>query len=407
MAVRIMLLTQWFEPEPAFKGLVFARELIKQGFEVEVVTGFPNYPGGKLYPGYKMRLIQREIVDGVNITRLPLYPSHDGSALKRIVNYVSFGISSAIYGLFKAKRPDVIYAYHPPLTTGITALMLRFFRKVPVMLDIQDMWPQTLAATGMLNNKKLMEFIGKVCNRVYKYSDRIAVNSPGFKRLLIEQGVTAGKIHVIYNWCNEDALHGASGVCPEYFENDNTFRVMFAGNMGQAQGLDAIIEVAEKLQPLRSDISLVLLGSGVAMKGIQSKIAEKKLVNVKCIPSVPMSDVGAYLNAANVLLVHLKDDPLFRITIPSKTQAYMAIGKPVIMAVRGDAADLIREADCGVVAIPEDADSIIGAIIKLADMSETERRTMAEKGKAFYLKRLSLDMGVKQFSEQFRTLSSS
>ena len=121
MATKVLLLTQWFDPEPTFKGLVFARELVRQGFEVEVVTGFPNYPGGKLYPGYKVRWLQRELIDGVRITRVPLYPSHDQSALGRILNYLSFATSATIYSIFGAKRPDVIYAYHPPLTTGIAA----------------------------------------------------------------------------------------------------------------------------------------------------------------------------------------------------------------------------------------------------------------------------------------------
>jgi len=406
MAVRIMLLTQWFEPEPALKGVSFARELIKQGFEVEVVTGFPNYPEGKLYPGYKMRFIQREIIEGVNVTRLPLYPSHDGSALNRIANYTSFGFTSFIYGLF-AKRPNVIYAYHPPLTTSITAMLLRFFRRIPIVIDIHDMWPDTLLATGMLNNKNLLRVIGWVCNFVYKHADRITVISPGFKHLLIERGVSAEKIQVIYNWCNEDTLSASQASCPKDFETDTTFRVMFAGNMGQAQGLDAIVDVAEKLQSLRSDVSLVLLGAGIAMEKIKRKIEEKNLSNVRCIPQVPMNEVGAFLNAADVLLVHLKDDPLFRITIPSKTQAYMAIGKPVLMAVRGDAADLVREADCGMTAIPEDVESITQAILKLADMSEAERNSMAAKGRAFYFSNLSLEAGVDKFSKQFNALSAS
>ena len=118
---RVLLLTQWFDPEPTSKGLVFARELVLQGFDVEVVTGFPNYPGGRVYAGYKIKLIQRECIDDVQITRLPLYPNHDQSAIKRVLNYASFAASSLFYGLFMAKRADVMYAYHPPLTVGVAA----------------------------------------------------------------------------------------------------------------------------------------------------------------------------------------------------------------------------------------------------------------------------------------------
>ena len=142
-AIRVLLLTQWFDPEPTFKGLVFARELVRQGFEVEVLTGFPNYPGGKLYPGYKLKCLQREHIDGVHITRVPLYPNHDQSALKRVLNYSSFAASALFYGLFVAKRADVIYAYHPPLTVGVVASIMRVFLRIPVVYDIQDMWPDT------------------------------------------------------------------------------------------------------------------------------------------------------------------------------------------------------------------------------------------------------------------------
>jgi len=172
---RILLITQWFDPEPTFKGLLFAKKLVAHGFDVEVITGFPNYPGGKIYQGYRVKLMQREVIDEVLVTRLPLYPSHDKSKVGRALNYTSFFLSSLIYGLFFAKRPDVIYAYHPPLTVGVTAALLKFFRKVPVVLDLQDMWPDTLRATGMINNRLILNFISKVCDFVYKSARRIVV----------------------------------------------------------------------------------------------------------------------------------------------------------------------------------------------------------------------------------------
>jgi glycosyltransferase involved in cell wall biosynthesis len=211
MATRILLLTQWFDPEPTFKGLVFARELVSQGFEVEVLTGFPNYPEGKLYPGYKIKWLQREVIDGVQITRVPLYPNHDQSAIKRVLNYASFAASSLIYGLFMAKRADVIYAYHPPLTVGVTASLLRLLRRIPVVYDIQDMWPDTLRATGMLNNARALNVVAAVCGWVYRRVDHIVVLSPGFKRLLTARGVPERKLEVIYNWADEAALATPQG----------------------------------------------------------------------------------------------------------------------------------------------------------------------------------------------------
>ncbi len=403
--MRVVLLTQWFDPEPTFKGLTFARELVRQGFEVEVVTGFPNYPGGTVYPGYRISLIQREEIDGVRITRLPLYPSHDGSALGRIANYASFAASSLLYGLFRMKRPDVLYAYHPPLTVGVTASLLRLFRRIPVVYDIQDMWPDTLRATGMMNNEKVLSVIEKVCHWVYRRVDRLVVLSPGFKRLLVERGVHAQKVEVIYNWCEEDGLNAPAGACPPGFPDASRFRIVFAGNMGKAQALGAVLEAASIVAASRPDICFVLVGSGVELDGLKREVANRKLANVVFIPRVPMNEVGAILAAAEALLVHLKDDPLFAITIPSKTQAYLAIGRPVLMAVPGDAAALVQSAGCGVSAEAENPQSIAAAAIRLAEMPADERQAMGARSRDYYWEHLSLSVGVGHFADCFRRLA--
>lgn len=404
MPTKIVLLTQWFDPEPTFKGLAFARELVRKGFEVEVVTGFPNYPGGKLYDGYRLRLIQREVIDGVRITRLPLFPSHDGSAMKRIANYASFAVSSLFYGVFMLRRPDVIYAYHPPLTVGVTASLLRLIRRIPVVYDIQDMWPDTLRATGMLNNERILAIISRVCDWVYRHVDRVVVLSPGFKRLLLERGVPERKLDVIYNWCDEAALNADQAASLNTSGNDQ-FRIVFAGNMGKAQALATVIEAAELLVKERPEVCFVLVGSGVEVDALKQMVSTKGLGNVVFVPRVPMSEVGAVLASADALLVHLKDDPLFAITIPSKTQAYMAIGKPLLMAVRGDSAEIVERAACGVTAVPESARSLVDAAVRLAGMSAEERVEMGRRSRSFYEKELSLTEGVERFAVHFRALA--
>lgn len=405
MVIKVVLLTQWFDPEPTFKGLAFARELVRKGFEVEVVTGFPNYPGGEVYKGYRIQMIQREVIDGVQITRLPLYPSHDGSAILRIINYVSFAASSLFYGLFMLKRPDVIYAYHPPLTVGVTASLLRLIRRIPIVYDIQDMWPDTLRATGMLSNERILAVVSRVCEWVYRRVDRIVVLSPGFKRLLKERSVPEAKVDVIYNWCDEAALQGAAKGYPQGLPGNDKFRIVFAGNMGKAQALGTVVDAAELLSKERPDVCFVLVGSGVEVDGLKQMVAAKGLGNILFIPRVPMSEVGAILSAADALLVHLKDDSLFAITIPSKTQAYMAIGRPLIMAVRGDAAELVERAGCGVTAMPENAQSLADAAIRLVDLSVGERAAMGENGQRFYETELSLAAGVEHFANHFRILA--
>lgn len=402
MVQRVLLVTQWFDPEPTFKGLVFARELVRQGFEVEVVTGFPNYPGGNVYPGYRIRPVQHEMIDGVAVTRVALYPNHGHSAIKRVLNYASFGASSLCYLVFGARSADVIYAYHPPLSVGISACLAGKLRKTPVVYDVQDMWPETLAATGMVTNRRVLDFVGSVCRWVYRRVDHLVVLSPGFKRLLVDRGVAPSKLEVIYNWADESSLDAPRGGRPEGFPSAQTFNIVFAGNMGKAQALESVLDAAAMLQAKQSPVRWVLVGGGTEVQRLRQQAAQRGLSNVTFFPPVPMAEVGAYLRAADALLVHLSDDPLFRITIPSKTQAYLAVGKPILMAVAGDAADLVGEAGAGIRVTPRNASELAQAAENLAGMECAELEAMGRRGRQFYQDRLSLAAGVEKFGKIFR-----
>jgi glycosyltransferase involved in cell wall biosynthesis len=401
---KIALLTQWFDPEPTFKGLVFARELVRQGFKVEVITGIPNYPGGKIYAGYKFALIQREVIDGVNITRLPLYPSHDQSAVKRILNYVSFSASALFYGLFFMKRVDVIYAYHPPLTVGIVASLIKMFRRIPIVYDIQDMWPDTLRATGMINNARILAVVSKVCNWVYRQVDEIVVLSPGFRSLLIERGVPKDKIEVIYNWADEDSLLTSGEALPENFPDKNAFKVIFAGNMGKAQALDVVLEAAALLKAANSRVVFVMIGGGVEVLRLKKTAADMQLSNIVFLPAVPMAQVGKFLISSDALLVHLKKDPLFQITIPSKTQAYMCVGKPLLMAVDGDASDLVYQSNCGITVESQNPKELARAAERLAALDHSQLTQLGENSRKYYYDHLSLVVGAGKFAEIFKRL---
>ena len=180
--MRILILTQWFDPEPTFKGLLFARELAARGHEVEVLTGFPNYPDGKVYPGYRIRPWVREKIDGINVLRVALYPSHNKSGLNRVFNYLSFAFSAAVIGSALIRKPDVMYVYHPPITVGFAAIVIGFLRRTPFIYDICDLWPDTVGASGMMSNPMALSLIGKWCNYVYRRAQHVTVVSPGFKR---------------------------------------------------------------------------------------------------------------------------------------------------------------------------------------------------------------------------------
>lgn len=405
MQKRLLLLTQWFDPEPTFKGILFAKELNKLGFDVEVVTGFPNYPGGKVYKGYKIKIYQKEIIDGIKVIRLPLFPSHNKSKLGRVFNYVSFFISTSLYIIFFAKRTDFVYAYHPPLTVGLSAVLLKLIKKIPVVLDIQDMWPDTLRATNMINNRFILKIISSICIFIYKKVDHIVVLSSGFKEKLEQRGVPNAKIDIIHNWANEDSLRLKYSEAENFFENyKNSFNVVFAGNVGRAQALEVILDAALLSIKNNEQIKFFIVGDGLALDELKKIKKEKFIHNLYFLPPVPMNKIGTILNSADALLVHLKKDSLFKITIPSKVQAYMAVGKPIISGLDGNANELIKDAKCGVIFESENPKQLFDATKRLANMSSPELIKMGENASSFYDKNLSVKVGVKRFATIFQKL---
>jgi glycosyltransferase involved in cell wall biosynthesis len=393
--LKILIITQWFEPEPCAKGKAFAKALRDLGHSVEILTGFPNYPGGKLYPGYRLKPVRIDTIDDMRVVRAPLYPSHDSSALRRIFNYASFAVSALVVGMLFTKRPDVIYIYHLPATTGVAGALMAKLRRVPFVFDVQDLWPDTLRATGMMKNRHALALVERVCQFVYKRASRIVSVSAGIRDLLVARGVPAEKIDVIYNWCDEEAIHaGTAAPAPAIMAN--RFNIVFAGTMGKAQALEAVLQAAKLVAAVHPEIQFVFIGSGVELERLKTLKHQLELDNVVFVPRVRSQEIGAFLKAADALLVHLRDDPLFEITIPSKIQAYLAVGKPILLAVRGDAAKIIEEGDCGVVARPEDPVDIADAACKLYTMGEAGRQALSVNAGKHYLANFSLAIGARR-----------
>lgn len=400
--MRILLLTQWFDPEPTFKGLLFARELAARGHEVEVLTGFPNYPGGKVYPGYQIRPWVREQIDGINVLRVALYPSHNNSGLHRVFNYASFALSAAVIGTTLIRKPDVMYVYHPPITVGFAAAVIGFLRRTPFVYDIQDLWPDTVAASGMMSNPAALGLLGSLCKFVYRCASHITVLSPGFKETLAGRGVPPGKIDVIYNWCDEKVFNVDYESGERLASRVDKLSILFAGTMGTAQGLESVLQAAQICQHTAPTAEFDFVGGGVERAKLERMAEEMQLENVRFMPRQPMHAMGGILAGADVLLVHLKDDLLFRITIPSKTQAYLAAGKPILMGVRGDAADLVKRSQSGVLCEPGDPQSIAEAVKELAGAGPERLAAMGHNGRAFYDRELSISSGVEKFDRVFK-----
>ena len=410
--MRTIFLTQWFDPEPgAIRGLPLARWLTSRGHDVRVITGVPNYPGGRVYPGYRMRIWHREVMEGVPVLRVPLYPSHDASSVGRVVNYASFALSAATLGAALIGRADVAFVYHPPATIGLPAVVLKALRGMPFIYHIADMWPESVVESGMIGSAAVRRMVHGLlsvwCRVIYRQARAITVLSPGFKRLLTERGVPGHKIHVVYNWTDEamfrpmprdEALARELGLA-------GRFNILYAGNLGPLQGLDTVVRAAARVRSVRA-IQLVIAGVGQQEDKLRALARSVGATNVLFVGRRPYHEMPRISALADAHLVHLRDLPFFRATIPSKTQVALACARPVLMAVNGDAADIVRKAEAGVTCPAEDESRLADAMAALAEISREDLEAMGQRGRRFYLDEMSLDTGGRHMDGLLREVGS-
>jgi len=393
--MRIVYVSQWFEPEPNnSKTEALLNGLIAEGARVTVLTGFPNYPGGKLYPGYRIRLFQREILKGFEVHRVPLYPSHNRSSVGRIANYSSFFLSSLIYGLVNKRKFDLAYVYHPPITVGLAVCLWGLLGRVPFVIDIQDLWPDSVAASDMAGVKVLSGMLNGVCNFVYRRAARILVQCPGMKHKLLERGVPADKIAVVYNWTDEEAFEAPSDFSLPFLEEPAAFNLIYAGNFGRAQNCETLIRAVALATERLPKLRLLMIGDGVEEQRLRAVVAELGAANICFHSRVARSSMAAIYPRADALVCTLTRQELFAHVIPSKTQAYMAAGRPILMAVEGDAARLIVEAGAGIAVPPEDPAALADAIARMVQMPREQREAMGRAGRAYYDAHLSFACGM-------------
>lgn len=393
--VRIAMFTHWYDPEggaSAGPGVI-ARALRDRGHDVHVVTGFPHYPTSRVLPGYRNRPYQREQLDGVTVHRSAVYPSHEAGAMKRAASYLSYAVTGAVNGVIHLPKVDVGFVYSTPATAAIPALALRALRGVPFVVQIQDIWPQAVISSGFIDgghSNRAERLLHHFCDLVYRQATTIAVTSPGMRGLVEERGIDPRKIEFVPNWANEQCFAPTS-VTPKLINEFGPFRpftAMFAGNLGEHQALQNVIDAAAILRDDKN-IGFVLVGSGVAEDQLRSRVAELSLDNVRFVPPqafVRMSDV---LALGDVQLINLKDAPLFRSTMPSKVQANMAAGRPIIGAVAGDAASAIKLSGAGFVCAPEEPAELANTVRRMAQLSAQERKAMGVRARDYYLEHYS------------------
>jgi glycosyltransferase involved in cell wall biosynthesis len=381
--MKILLLSQWYPPEPMKLLSDMTETLVAMGHEVTVLTGFPNWPTGKIYPGYRQRLVQRETINGVRIIRLPLYPDHSGNPFKRAANFLSFALSSTVLGPFLAPRVDIMHVILPPITVGLPAWILSRLRGFPFTIEIQDMWPENLRSTGMLRNESALRFIGTLARWVYSKAAFVRVISPGFRLNLLSKGVPDEKIRVISNWVDTEYYRPAakSSELLDKLGMRGRFNVLYAGTIGLAQGLEVVLDAAAQLQVSSPDSQFLLAGDGVECDRLRREAASRKLINIQFLGRLPGDLMPSLYACADVLMLHLRADPLFAITVPHKVFTYLAAGKPILVGGEGDSASLVTASRSGLACPPGNPEALARAVVTLHAMSPEEREEMGNNGR--------------------------
>lgn len=411
VALRVAFITQYFPPEVYPQTRWLAEALRGQGFSMRVVTSIPNYPTGEVLAGYSAWKPYFEVQDGFHVTRAPVFPSHDDRALGRIANYTSFAASSAWFGRRVLDTADVVLVWGTPATVGMPALVGRVVYGTPYVLFVQDLWPDSVFATQYLigaKTRRLAEAgLRPFMSALYSHAGNVAGITPGMRETLIERGVPKSRASCVYNWVDEGVmrpvvpngrLRSALNLAPD------AFVMVFAGNQGSGQALDSWIAAMARLRGCE-DTHLVLLGAGSMHYQLRRQVSDADLNNVHFHGQVPIEEVSSIVADADVSVLSLADEPLFHITMPSKTQAALAQGKAIISSAPGETSRTIRRAGAGWLARPADPDSIAEAISAARNAGQEERRRRGEAGRRYYMDNMSHEVGVARLAEILTTVA--
>lgn len=380
--MRILVVTQYFWPE-TFRINELVEMFTDQGHQVHVLTGIPNYPSGTVFPEFSRDPSRYLQWKGAEITRVPMSARQTGR-IRLVVNYATFAFSASIVGLWKLRKHkfDAVFAYEPsPITVGIPTMVMRFAKRAPSCLWILDLWPETPHALGMLNNRWLYRLTESLVKVIYRWTDLLLVQSPGFEKAVRKYTPADKPVRYFPSWADAVFDGPLPDPAPEVAGDPDVFSVLFAGNIGEAQDFESILRTAELLKA-RADIRFLIVGDGRQLDWVTREIEVRGLASqVLLLGRHPVDRMPEFFAHADALLVTLRPDPVFSATIPAKVQAYMASGIPIVGLLDGEGADAVMRWECGLVARAGDAAGLANAITTLAD-SDTETLTrMGDNGR--------------------------
>ncbi|BDU70450.1 glycosyltransferase WbuB [Geothrix oryzae] len=377
--MRVLIVSQYFWPEH-FRINDLAEGLTQRGHEVTVLTGAPNYPGGRIFTGYGL-FNRGETHRGVKIIRVPLIPRGSGKAAGLALNYLSFMLSASILGPVLCRESfDIIFVCQlSPVTVGVPAAFLKFIKRVPIIFWVLDLWPESIVAAGGIRSQWLYKSVGSLVRLIYKSCNHILYTSKGFTDSIQSHGVDPSRLSYFPNWV--EPVEGSNAALPTSLPDG--FRILFAGNVGEAQDFGTILGAAELLREDPS-IQWIILGEGRQWNWVKAQVESRGLSRCfHLLGRFPSETMPAFFEQADALLVTLKQDPTFARTVPGKVPSYMSCGKPILGALDGEGADLIKEAQAGLVVSSGDAKGLANSALRLRQMSAAERARVGQSGKHY------------------------
>lgn len=403
--MKVLVVSQYFWPE-GFRINDVVRTLVERGISVDVLTGKPNYPEGRIFPGYRLWGIQTEQYFGATVLRVPIFLRGTRSGWRLILNYLSFVLFGLIVApwLLRARRYDAIFVYAPsPILQAIPALFLGWLKSSPVVVWVQDLWPESLEATGYVRNRRVLGWVEKLVRYIYRHADLLLVQSRGF---MSPVGALAAGTPVAYfpNSVESIFCDLPDVPLPEIPALDEGFSVLFAGNVGVGQAVEVIVEAATLLRD-RPDIRFVVLGNGSRWDWMREQVKAHGLTNLHLAGRYPVETMPGLMQKASALLVSLADQPIFAATVPNKVQAYMAAGRPILACLNGEGARLVVEAEAGLSAPAEDARGLAAAVLRLYEMPSEERAAMGANGRRYFKEHFDHSRLIDELIRHFRTFS--
>lgn len=382
--MRILIVSQYFWPEN-FRINDIALGLKERGHEIVVLTGLPNYPQGQFYAGYEKKP-KIEFWNDIKVYRSRMISRGSGRGSRLFLNYMSFAIGGIITAFRIKEDIDSILVFEPsPVTVGIPAIAAKYLKKAPMSFWVQDLWPASLSAAGGVKNRLVLNFFDNLTKKIYRESSHVLIQSRRFENYIIDQGIPKNKIKYLPNTTEDFYYPKSSSKYDEILPKG--FKIFFAGNIGEAQSLDTFVEAAKTISDKGIKVHWVIIGDGRYRPALEAKVEKLKLNEcIHFLGKYPPTEMADFFSYADALYVSLKSDYIFSLTIPSKIQSYLACGKPILASLDGEGAKIIQEANAGFTSAAEDQNGLTNNVLKLFQLSETERQQLGNNGLEYFEK---------------------